>query len=59
MDGLLHIKGIKLKNAGQEMILMGAELLRVGFPTNDGVTVKETFSDIVKNLQCILSKREK
>ena len=56
MDGLLHIKGIKLKNAGQEMIL-GAELLRVGFPTNDGVTVEEHF-DIVKNLQCILSKRE-
>lgn len=48
MDGLLHIKGIKLKNAGQEMILMGAELLRVGFPTNDGVTVEEHFGHCEK-----------
>ena len=48
MDGLLHIKGIKLKNAGQEMILMGAELLRVGFPTNDGITVEEHFGHCEK-----------
>ena len=33
LDGLLHLKAIRLKNAGQEMILMAEGLLRVGFPT--------------------------
>ena len=48
LDGLLHLKAIKLKNAGQEMILMTEGLLRVGFPTNDGVTVEEHFGHCEK-----------
>ena len=48
LDGLLHLKAIKLKNAGQEMILMAEGLLRVGFPTNDGVTVEEHFGHCEK-----------
>ena len=48
LDGLLHLKAIRLKNAGQEMILMTEGLLRVGFPTNDGVTVEEHFGHCEK-----------
>ena len=48
LDGLLHLKAIKLKNTGQEMILMATEILRVGFPTNDGVTVEEHFGHCEK-----------
>lgn len=55
LEGLLHQKAIKLKNEHLEYTeenigddMMNNEILRVGFPTNDEVTVEEHFGHCEK-----------